>query len=72
MSITHCPTCGNKLTPAQIREKTQQVYLVKHVHNHVEHIDECFAWSDAFFEIKSGSRKGNLVHRWNAKGISKR
>lgn len=69
--MTHCPRCGNRLTPEQEKE-SQQKYLITHTSNHVEHIDECIVHDDAFFEIMSGNRKGNFIHRWNANNISKR
>lgn len=69
--MTHCSQCGNSLTPQQVKEN-QQKFFITHTYNHVEHVDVAVIYSDAFFEIISGNRKGGLVHKWNITNSSPR
>jgi len=61
---THCPECGNRLTPTQVKE---QIKPEKIRHSHDGKILESMAirYNDAFYEITQGTHKGNLVHIWN-------
>jgi hypothetical protein len=62
--MENCFFCGNLYDPKKRNNKPDPIEI-KHTHEGQTYTDKVIVSDDAFYEIVSGPRKGNLVHTWN-------